>query len=53
MANDKSKAGSQDSTHINMTNAHQVYLWAKEFGVTVKELAEAVKAVGPSVEKVR
>lgn len=38
---------------INVKEDHQVHYWAKELSVDQRTLTGAVKAVGPSVEKVR
>jgi hypothetical protein len=38
---------------INVKEDHQVHYWTKELRVDQRTLTGAVKAVGPSVEKVR
>jgi hypothetical protein len=53
MADDKSKAGGQDRTRINLNQDYEVRDWAKSLGVTEDELRKAVAAVGNQADKVR
>jgi hypothetical protein len=46
MADDKTKTGGQDRTHIALGEDYEVRDWSKKFGVTADELRAAVKAVG-------
>lgn len=52
MADDTSKRGPQDASKINIHESWEVQYWTKKFDVTAEKLEEAVKAVGPGVEKV-
>ena len=52
MADDKSKAGGQDRTRINVGEDYELRDWAKKFDVTPEQLKEAVKAVGTSAAAV-
>lgn len=53
MADDKSKAGGQHRTRINLNQDYEVRDWAKTLGVTEHELRNAVAAVGNQADKVR
>lgn len=46
MPDDKSKTGGQDRKRISLSQDYEVRDWAKKFGVTPEQLAEAVRAVG-------
>ena len=52
MSDDKTKRGSPDSKRINLNQYYEVESWCKKFTCTKKELRDAVKAVGDSVERV-
>ena len=52
MSDDKTKGGSPDSKRINLNQYYEVESWCKKFKCTKKELRDAVKAVGDSVERV-
>jgi hypothetical protein len=41
------------STFIDINDDHEVYIWARTFGVTPDELVRLVSEIGPSVEHVR
>jgi hypothetical protein len=43
----------QDLRKIELSRNYEVRDWCKTFGCTKEELHDAVKAVGPSVQKVR
>jgi hypothetical protein len=43
--------GSQDRNRIALGKEHEVKYWTKELGVSSKELEEAVKSVGNTVQK--
>ena len=47
------KTGSPDSKTINLSEDYEVAYWTKEFGISKKELSEAVAAAGKSAEAVR
>jgi uncharacterized protein DUF3606 len=42
-----------DRKLISLNQEHEVRYWTQAFGVTKKELFDAVQAVGHSAEKVR
>jgi hypothetical protein len=52
MADDKSKRAPHGGKLINLTERYEIVYWTKKFGVRRECLAEAVKAVGPSADKV-
>jgi hypothetical protein len=41
------------STFIDINDDHEVYIWARTFGVTPDELVRLVSEFGPSVEHIR
>lgn len=43
----------EDRTKINVNEAWELEYWTKEFKVSADKLRAAVKAVGPSVAKVK
>jgi hypothetical protein len=43
----------ENLNRINVRADSQLYFWMKELDVDQKSLTQAVKAVGPSAEKVR
>jgi len=53
MSDDTSKRGPQDASKINVHESWELNYWTKKFGVSAAKLEEAVKAVGPGVEKVK
>jgi hypothetical protein len=53
MADDRSKKGPPDRSRINLDEEYERQYWTKALGVSELELREAVKAAGPSAEKVR
>lgn len=53
MADDKTKKGPGDSSKINMSENYEVSYWMEVFDVSEKELQDAVKKVGNSVNAVR
>ena len=53
MADDLSNRGGQDRSRISMEQEHEVRYWTQALGVTKEQLAEAVKQVGNSADKVR
>jgi hypothetical protein len=52
MADDPSKKGSQDRKRINPEEEYEVRYWSEKFGVSHRELKDAVKRVGPMAEDV-
>jgi hypothetical protein len=46
MADDKTRAGGQDRTRINVHEDYELRDWSKRYGVTPDELKAAVQAVG-------
>jgi hypothetical protein len=52
MADDKTKRAPQDAKLISLEEDYEVEYWTRKFGVTRQRLADAVKAVGHSAEKV-
>ena len=53
MADNLEMKGPQDSSRVNVHEAHEVRYWTKALGVSEEKLKEAVKAVGTSAEKLR
>ena len=47
MADDKRTTGRPDRDRINIEEAYEVQYWSEKFGVSIEELAAAVKKVGP------
>jgi hypothetical protein len=47
------KTGSPDSKTINLSEDYEVAYWIKVLGVSKKQLADAIAAVGKSVDAVR
>jgi hypothetical protein len=52
MADNKSTAGGQDRTRINVHEDYEVQYWKQRFGVSAEELKAAVAAVGTQVADV-
>jgi hypothetical protein len=52
MADDKAKQRPQDSSRVSLKEDYEREYWTKKFGVSAQELGEAVRAVGPSAQKV-
>lgn len=52
MPDDPTKRGPQDRARISLVEDYEVRYWTAKFGVGKEELAEAVHAVGHSVDKV-
>jgi hypothetical protein len=52
MADDTSKRGRRDRTHININEKYEREYWTGKFGVSEDELREAVERVGPSAKAV-
>lgn len=52
MADDKTLRGPQDRSQIALGEEYEVRYWTEKFGVSKDRLAEAVKAVGNSVDAV-
>ena len=53
MADDLSKKGPQDRSHIIMQEDYEVKYWAHHLGVSQEELKRAVDKVGTSAAAVR
>lgn len=53
MADDLSKKGPQDRSHINMHEDHEVKYWTHHLGVTREELRRVIDKVGNSAASVR
>jgi hypothetical protein len=53
MADDMNNRGPQDRARISLSEEHEVRYWTQALGVDKEELAAAVKAVGPSADRVR
>ncbi|QBX38100.1 DUF3606 domain-containing protein [Brevundimonas sp. S30B] len=53
MSDDTSDRGPQDRSRISLTQDHEVRYWTQAIDATVRELQEAVQAVGPGAEAVR
>lgn len=52
MGDDRSKRGDPDRGRIAMNEGHELRYWTQKLGVSKEKLAEAVKAVGNSSDKV-
>lgn len=52
MADDKTLRSPQDRSRIALGEDYEVRYWTEKFGVSKDRLAEAVKAVGNSVDAV-
>jgi AraC-like DNA-binding protein len=52
MSDDLSNPGRPDRDRININEDYKVRDWAKRFGVSEKQLREAVQRVGPMVKDV-
>jgi hypothetical protein len=52
MPDDPTKRGPQDRSRISLEEDYEARYWTERFGVSKEELAEAVRAVGHSVESV-
>lgn len=53
MADNLNDRGTPDRNLINLDEEWEVAYWTKELGVPESDIAEAVKIVGNSAEKVR
>ncbi len=53
MPDDKSKAGKQDRSKINVHEEYELRDWSKRLGVSKEELKKAVQSVGNSADAVR
>jgi len=53
MADDKSNAGGQDRSRINVNQDYELRDWARSLNTTPERIKEAVQAVGDRAEKVR
>ena len=52
MPDDKTKSRPQDRKRINLNEEYEVRYWTKKFGVSNEKLAEAVRDVGTSAQRV-
>jgi hypothetical protein len=52
MADDKTKRAPQDGNLISLTEDYEIDYWTEKFGVSRERLAEAIRAVGHSADKV-
>ncbi len=52
MADDKTKRAPQDAKLISLDEDYEVAYWSRKYGVTKQRLADAIKAVGNSAERV-
>ncbi len=52
MSDDKSKTGGQDRQRVSLNEDYEVAEWSKKFGVSVKQLRDAVKEVGDRADDV-
>ena len=53
MADDKGKPERPDRDRINMKEDYEIQSWSEKFGVSIEELAAAVKKVGPMANDVK
>lgn len=49
----RNERGPQDRNRINLGEDYEVRYWSRQLGVSADALADAVKKVGPSADKVR
>ena len=52
MADDKTKAGSQDRDRVNVNERYELEYWTIKWGVSHEQLKEAVAKVGPMTKDV-
>jgi hypothetical protein len=52
MADNRKKRGRADRSRIDVNQAYELQYWKEMFGVSGRQLAEAVREVGPTVKKV-
>ncbi|MET0344513.1 MAG: DUF3606 domain-containing protein [Polyangiales bacterium] len=52
MADNPNLRGSPDNDLISLKQAHEVSYWTKKFGVSERQLRDAIDKVGHSVSKV-
>lgn len=52
MADDKTMAGGQDRTRINISEDYELRDWSQKFSVTPEQIKEAVKKVGTNASAV-
>jgi hypothetical protein len=48
----KTNRGTQDRSHINISEEYEVHYWTDKLGVSKAQLEEAVREVGSSVDAV-
>ena len=53
MADNLTKKRPQDARKINVTQSYEISYWTNALGCTEKELIDAVKQVGTSVDAVK
>jgi len=53
MTDDKSKPSGRDRSRINVNEDCELSDWSEVFGVSPKQLKQAVEAVGDHIERVR
>jgi hypothetical protein len=53
VADDKRNTGRPDRDRINLEEDYEVQYWSEKFGVSIEELAAAVKKVGPMASDVQ
>ena len=53
MADDKNKQDGRDDARVDQNDASEVAYAAKQFGVTSKEVKDAIAEVGPSRAKLK
>jgi hypothetical protein len=52
MADNRKKRGKPDRNRINVNQAYEFQYWKEMFGVSARQLAEAVRQGGPTVKAV-
>lgn len=52
MSDDKTKAGGQDRSRVNVNEDYELRYWTERFGVSAEALRAAVEQVGTSVDAV-
>ncbi|GAB1579524.1 DUF3606 domain-containing protein [Bordetella petrii] len=53
MSDNLQDRGPRDRARVNIDEEWERRYWSEQFGVTLEQLQEAVRQVGPSVEAVR
>jgi hypothetical protein len=52
MADNRKNRGKPDRNRINVNQAYELQYWKEMFGVSARQLAQAVREAGPTVKAV-